>query len=93
MVPQRRYDRAMDITPQLIRETTFHESLRGYNKEEVEDYKQRWAEAVAQLQGRLMEAIERAERAEARALAAAGRSESEDVLRRNRRIELKLTNR
>jgi DivIVA domain-containing protein len=72
----------MDITPQLIRETTFHESLRGYNKEEVEDYKQRWAEAVAQLQGRLMEAIERAERAEARALAAAGRSESEDVLRR-----------
>jgi len=37
---------------------------------------------VAQLQGRLMEAIERAERAEARALAAAGRSESEDVLRR-----------
>jgi DivIVA domain-containing protein len=72
----------MDITPQLIRETTFHESLRGYNKEEVEDYKQRWAEAVAQLQGRLMEAIERAERAEARALASAGRTESEDVLRR-----------
>ena len=36
----------MDITPQLIRETTFHESLRGYNKEEVEDYKQRWAEGV-----------------------------------------------
>jgi DivIVA domain-containing protein len=72
----------MDITPQLIRETTFHESLRGYNKDEVEDYKQRWAEAVAQLQGRLMEAIERAERAEARALASAGRSESEDVLRR-----------
>lgn len=72
----------MDITPQLIRETTFHESLRGYNRDEVEDYKLRWAEAVAQLQGRLIEAVERAERAEARALAASGRSESEEAFRR-----------
>ncbi len=72
----------MDITPQLIRETTFHESLRGYNRDEVEDYKHRWAEAVAQLQGRLIEAVERAERAESRAIAASGRSESEEAFRR-----------
>lgn len=72
----------MEITPQLIRETTFHEALRGYNRDEVDDYKHRWAEAVAQLQGRLIEAIERAERAESRVVATGGRSESEDVLRR-----------
>ncbi len=56
----------MDVTPQLLKDVEFRQSLRGYDPDEVDLFLQRVGAGVAQLQGRLAEAISRAEAAEAR---------------------------
>ena len=72
----------MDITPQLLKEVKFSESWRGYDREEVDEFLERVGAGVAAVQGRLREAIDRAEAAEARAIALGNRSEAEETLRR-----------
>lgn len=72
----------MDITPQLLKDIRLSDSFRGYNRDEVDELIERVGVAIVQLQGRLREAIERADGAEARAATMGGRSESEDTLRR-----------
>ena len=51
----------MDITPQVINEVEFRQKVRGYDPDEVDDFLERMAVAVGQLQERLREAAERAE--------------------------------
>ncbi len=61
------------ITPQVINEVEFRQKVRGYDPDEVDDFLERMAIAVAELQDRLREATERATRVEGRpADAAAG---------------------
>jgi DivIVA domain-containing protein len=67
----------MDITPQLLKEVKFSESWRGYDRDEVDEFLERVGAGVAQVQGRLRESIDRAEAAEARAVALGGRSEAQ----------------
>ena len=54
----------MDVSPQLLREVEFREQWRGYNPDEVDDFLERVASALEQLQDRLRETAERAARAE-----------------------------
>jgi cell division initiation protein len=68
----------MDLSPQLLRDVEFREQWRGYNPDEVDEFLERLATAVEELQGRLAETTERAERAERRVLDSA----SDDELRR-----------
>ena len=49
----------MDITPQVINEVEFRQKVRGYDPDEVDDFLERMAVAVGQLQERLREAAER----------------------------------
>lgn len=56
----------MDITPQVINEIEFHQKMRGYDPDEVDDFLERVAVAVAALQDRAREAAERAGEAERR---------------------------
>lgn len=72
----------MDITPQLLKEVKFSESWRGYDRDEVDEFLERVGAGVAQVQGRLREAVDRAEAAEARVVALGNRSDAEDTLRR-----------
>lgn len=72
----------MDITPQLLKEVKFSESWRGYDRDEVDEFLERVGAGVALVQGRLREAIERAEAAESRAQAMGSRSEAEETLKR-----------
>ena len=72
----------MNITPPLLKDIRLSDSFRGYNKDEVDELLERVGVAIGQLQGRLREAIDRADDAEARAATVGGRSESEDTLRR-----------
>ena len=72
----------MDITPQLLREVSFKEAWRGFDRDEVNEFLERVGAGVSQLQGRLREALDRAETAEARVASSGGRSEVEDTLRR-----------
>ena len=57
----------MDVTPQVINEVEFHQKLRGYDPDEVDDFLERVASAVAQLHDRVREAEERAAAAQRRA--------------------------
>ncbi len=73
----------MDITPQLLKDIRLTKSRRGgYDEDEVDELIERVGAAIVQLQGRLRDAMERADNAEAHALAGNSRSESEDTLRR-----------
>lgn len=72
----------MDITPQLLKEVKFSESWRGYDRDEVDEFLERVGAGVALVQGRLREAIERAEAAESRAQSMGSRSEAEETLKR-----------
>ena len=73
----------MDITPQLLKDIRLTTSRRGgYDQDEVDELIERVGAAIVQLQGRLRDAMERADNAEAHALAGNTRSESEDTLRR-----------
>jgi DivIVA domain-containing protein len=73
----------MDVTPQLLREVEFREKFRGYDPDQVDELLERAGQQIAQLQGRLREALERAEAAEAKATAGGGGyGETEETLRR-----------
>jgi DivIVA domain-containing protein len=72
----------MEITPQLLKEIEFKEAWRGYDREQVDALLERIGSALAQLQGRLREALDRADAAETRTVVSGARSETEDTLRR-----------
>lgn len=57
----------MDVTPQVINEVEFHQKMRGYDPDEVDDFLERVAVAVEQLQDRTRQAEQRAVSAERRA--------------------------
>jgi cell division initiation protein len=57
----------MDVTPQVINEVEFHQKMRGYDPDEVDDFLERVAVAVEQLQQRIQQAEQRAATAEQRA--------------------------
>jgi DivIVA domain-containing protein len=57
----------MDITPQVINEVEFPLKVRGYDPDEVDDFLERMAVGVGQLQERLEQLTERAAAAERRA--------------------------
>jgi DivIVA domain-containing protein len=57
----------MDVTPQVINEVEFHQKMRGYDPDEVDDFLERVASAVGQLTERLHEAEARAAAADRRA--------------------------
>src|SRR5918997_6946972 len=57
----------MELTPQALHDVEFREARRGgYNTRDVDDFLERVAIGVGQLQDRLREAYHRAEAAEAR---------------------------
>lgn len=57
----------MELTPKLLtEEVDFRVAYRGYDRDEVDDFLERVAVAVGQLQAQLAEAVERARNAEAR---------------------------
>ena len=58
----------MDISPKLLREVEFREQWRGYNPEEVDEFLERLALGLEELQTRLADALERASSAERRLL-------------------------
>jgi cell division initiation protein len=58
----------MDVTPQVINEVEFHQKMRGYDPDEVDDFLERIAVAVGQLNDRVHESEARAATAERRAL-------------------------
>ena len=57
----------MELTPQQLCDVEFSEQWRGYRRDQVDDFIERVAAAVADLQGRLRKMTERAVRAEQRA--------------------------
>jgi DivIVA domain-containing protein len=57
----------MDLTPKRIEEVEFRGSIRGYDRNEVDDFLDRVAAGFGRLQNQLTEAIDRATRAEERA--------------------------
>ncbi|CAA9249011.1 MAG: hypothetical protein AVDCRST_MAG20-2045 [uncultured Acidimicrobiales bacterium] len=69
----------MDISPQLLRDVEFREQRRGYSPNEVDDFLERLAVGVGQLQQQVKEATDRAEEAERRA---ASGSTDEDGIKR-----------
>src|SRR5215472_13155764 len=54
----------MDVTPQVIIEVEFHQKMRGYDPDEVDDFLERVAVAVGQLTERLGETEARASAAD-----------------------------
>ena len=58
----------MDVTPQVINEVEFHQKMRGYDPDEVDDFLERVAVAVGQLSDRLHEAETRAATSDRRAI-------------------------
>ena len=57
----------MDVTPQVINEVEFHQKMRGYDPDEVDDFLERVAVAFEQLQERIRSTEQRASAAEKRA--------------------------
>ena len=68
----------MDLTPRLLTEVEFREEWRGYNRKDVNDFLDRVADAVGELQERLRDASERATQAERRLLE---RSDEDEIRR------------
>lgn len=66
----------MEVTPEAVREGKFREALRGYNRDDVDEFLERVASGIAVLQERLRQATERATRAESQATEAAELDES-----------------
>src|SRR6476646_5772420 len=56
----------MDVTPQVINEVEFHQKMRGYDPDEVDDFLERVASAVEQFIERVKAAEQRAAVAERR---------------------------
>lgn len=69
----------MELTPELLRNVTFKEQWRGVSPSQVDEFLERVAIAVGQLQERLRRAEDRAAQAESRLAAA---REEDDELRR-----------
>lgn len=69
----------MDLTPRLLTEVEFREEWRGYSRRDVDDFLERVAAAVGELQERVREANERTAAAERRLLE---RSADDDEIRR-----------
>jgi DivIVA domain-containing protein len=57
---------SMDLTPKRIEEVEFRGSIRGYDRNEVDDFLDRVAAGFGRLQNQLTEAVDRATRAEER---------------------------
>lgn len=68
-----------ELSPRTLREVEFREKLRGYHPDDVDEFLDRVAAGVEQLQERLKDANERLARAESRAGAEA---DTDDSLRR-----------
>jgi cell division initiation protein len=68
----------MDLTPRQLTEVEFREEWRGYKREDVDDFLERVAAAVGELQERLRETGERASQAERRLL---DRSDEDEIRR------------
>ena len=64
----------MDVTPQVINEVEFHQKMRGYDPDEVDDFLERVAAAVEQLHERVRQAEQRAVAAERRGAEVGGRT-------------------
>jgi DivIVA domain-containing protein len=60
----------MDVTPQVLHDVEFREAKRGYHTGDVDDFLEKLAVGVEQLQARLAETRQRLEAAETRAAAA-----------------------
>jgi len=58
----------MDVTPQVINEVEFHQKMRGYDPDEVDDFLERVAVAVGQLTERLQESEAKAVTADRRVI-------------------------
>jgi cell division initiation protein len=58
----------MDVTPQVINEVEFHQKMRGYDPDEVDDFLERVAVGVEQLTERLHDAEARAATADRRVI-------------------------
>jgi cell division initiation protein len=69
----------MEVSPKTFREVEFREKMRGYHPEDVDQFLEQMAVGVADLQERLRQAVERAQRAE---VAAAESGTSDEALRR-----------
>jgi cell division initiation protein len=69
----------MDVSAKMLHDVEFRERFRGYDPDEVDDFLERVAKAVEQLQARLREATDRADAADARA---AQGSDIDEALRR-----------
>jgi DivIVA domain-containing protein len=69
----------MDISPQLLRDVEFREQRRGYSPNEVDDFLERLAVGIGQLQQQVKDATARAEEAERRG---ASGSTDEDGIKR-----------
>ena len=68
----------MDLSPKLLTDVQFREQWRGYNPDEVDEFLERVAAGIEELQGRLNEALERASNAEHRLLE---RSDEDEIRR------------
>lgn len=68
----------MDLSPKLLTDVQFREQWRGYNPDEVDEFLERVAAGIAELQQRLNEATERASSAERRLLE---RSDEDEIRR------------
>lgn len=68
----------MELTPKLLTDVQFREQWRGYKPEEVDEFLERVAAGIGELQHRLAEAIERATNAERRLL---DRSDEDEIRR------------
>jgi cell division initiation protein len=68
----------MDLSPKLLTDVQFREQWRGYNPDEVDEFLERVAAGVEELQQRLTEAMERASNAERRLLE---RSDEDEIRR------------
>jgi DivIVA domain-containing protein len=68
----------MDVTPQVLHDVEFREAKRGYHTGDVDDFLEKLAVGVEQLQARLNETRQRLEAAETRAAAADVRAQEAD---------------
>jgi DivIVA domain-containing protein len=69
----------LDLSPKTLREVEFREQLRGYHKDDVDDFLERVAAGLETLLDRLREANDRAVRLESRAV---DRIDDDDTLKR-----------
>ena len=69
----------MELTPKVFDDVEFRERFRGYDPDEVDSFLEQVARAVQELDQKLKDALDRAEKAEARAREA---GDADEALRR-----------